>query len=372
MNCEDNRRMIHELLATAACFAVLAVCCSRTAAAQEGAEAPRTPASDSSLLGPPNVDGAVEVRTSFQLLNLSEIDDEAEKVTLSGVLTLVWKDTRQSFDPSEEGVSEKVFSGAYQFNELSPSWYPQVTLANAAGQYDSRAVVLVVKPDGTSTLSEEIEAVVKVDLAMRRFPFDRQRLELVFQAFGFDTSKVVLAAKPDSASIESSLAKLPQWTLEGIEASVRTMNAPTPGGTGDVSAVVVSLDVKRQPLFMLRLVVIPLALIVMLSWSVFWMDRSSVGDRMAVSFVGILTAVAYQITLVGIVPSVSYFTLMYAFLNVSFLLMSATVVINLYVAVADRRGHERGDRIDRCCRWLFPLAYLGLTTISVAAVLLFY
>ena len=58
------------------------------------------------------------------------------------------------------------------------------------------------------------------------------------------------------------------------------------------------MDVKRQPLFMLRLVVIPLCLIVMLSWSVFWMDRSSVGDRMAVSFVGILTAVAYQITLV--------------------------------------------------------------------------
>jgi hypothetical protein len=113
-------------------------------------------------------------------------------------------------------------------------------------------------------------------------------------------------------------------------------------------------------------------LIVILSWSVFWMDRSSVGDRMSVSFVGILTAVAYQITLVGIVPNVSYFTLMNGFLNLSFLLMSATVVINLYVGIADRHGHERGDRIDRRCRWLFPLIYFGMiATMLIVAVLAF-
>ena len=123
----------------------------------------------------PESDGPIVVRASFQLLSITEIDDEAEKVAFSGVLTLVWKDARQAFDPAEEGASEKVFSGNYQFNEISPGWYPQVTLANASGQYDSRAVMLRVKPDGTSTLSEEIEAVAKVDLDMRQFPFDRQQ-----------------------------------------------------------------------------------------------------------------------------------------------------------------------------------------------------
>src|SRR5690606_8230309 len=118
---------------------------------------------------------------SFQLLSISQIEDEAEKVTFSGVLTLEWKDARQSFDPTKEGVTEKVFSGAYQFNEISPAWYPQVTLVNASGQYESQAVILRVKPDGTSTLSEEIEAVAKVDIDMRRLPFDRQHLELVFR-----------------------------------------------------------------------------------------------------------------------------------------------------------------------------------------------
>ena len=33
--------------------------------------------------------------------------------------------------------------------------------------------------------------------------------------------------------------------------------------------------------FLVRLVILPLTLMVMLSWSVFWMDRSLIGDRPA-------------------------------------------------------------------------------------------
>ncbi len=312
------------------------------------------------------------VHASFELLNISEIEDEAETVAFSGVLTLVWKDARQSFNPAAEGVTEKVYSGAFQFNELSPGWYPQVTLANAAGQYDSQAVILRVKPDGISTLSEKLAAIAKVDIDMRRLPFDRQHLNLVFRLFGFGAGEVQFHSEPNSASADGSLTKLPQWTLEGVEASIGTLNAANSDGMGVASAYVVRIDMKRQPTFMLRLVVIPLSLIVVLSWAVFWMDRSSVGDRMSVSFVGILAAVAYQITLVGIVPNVSYFTLMNEFLNLSFLLMSATVVINLYVAYADRHGHERGDRIDRRCRWIFPLAYFGINALARVAAFLFF
>jgi hypothetical protein len=41
--------------------------------------------------------------------------------------------------------------------------------------------------------------------------------------------------------------------------------------------------------------------------------------------------------------------------------MCATVVVNLVVSGLDRRGRSAlGDRIDRRCRWAFPLAYMGL------------
>ena len=52
-----------------------------------------------------------------------------------------------------------------------------------------------------------------------------------------------------------------------------------------------SIDLERASFYVRRLVIIPLILIVVLSWSVFWMERSSLGDRINLSFVGILTAV---------------------------------------------------------------------------------
>lgn len=124
---------------------------------------------------------------------------------------------------------------------------------------------------------------------------------------------------------------------------------------------------------MARLVLVPLILIVALSFSVFWMDRSSLGDRMAVSFVGILTAVSYQTMVSDIMPRISYITLMNSILNFSFFVMCATVVINLIVGALDKRGEEKmGGRLDLCCRWAFPLAYAALLAISSVVFFVFY
>ena len=95
------------------------------------------------------------------------------------------------------------------------------------------------------------------------------------------------------------------------------------------------------------------------------MERSSLGDRISVSFVGILTAVAYQIVVGDLLPHVSYITVMHSFLNFSFIIMCGTVVINLVVGACDRNGKsELGDLIDRRCRWIFPVAYLGLLLVA--------
>jgi hypothetical protein len=125
------------------------------------------------------------------------------------------------------------------------------------------------------------------------------------------------------------------------------------------------MDVKRQGAFVMRLVVFPLFLVVILSWSVFWMDRASVGDRMAVSFVGLLTAVAYQIVLGDILPHISYLTPINVFVNISFVIMCASIVVNLIVGELNRenRGPE-ADVLDNYCKKIFPAVYLSLLAIT--------
>ena len=49
---------------------------------------------------------------------------------------------------------------------------------------------------------------------------------------------------------------------------------------------------------------------------------------------------------------------MAGFLAINYLLLAATIIINLRVDQLDRAGRQaEGDALDRRCRWLFPLLY---------------
>jgi len=331
--------------------------------AEPASEPPQAAPSTAFVLGPPKDDGPVVVRASFEFHDIDEISEEKETFEFTGVLTLRWHDERQAFDPAVVGAGEKIYQGDYQFNELSPSWFPQVVLVNSSDSFEQQGVVLRVLPDGTQTLKVKLTAVAKTEFNLRRYPFDKQRLEAVFEVLGFDDSEVVLEVD-SQAPVSAGRLWVPQWTIAGISMSTRDHVASYAGGRDVESAFVTSIEVQRKYFYVSRLVILPLIVIVLLSFSVFWMDRASLGDRISVSFIGILTAVAYQVVMNDILPRIAYPTWINAFLNVSFLLMVGTVIINLVVGGLDQRGrHNVAHRVDHLCRWIFPLSYFGLILI---------
>jgi hypothetical protein len=336
-------------------------------------DTPRKGVGESSVFAPPNDAGPVVVRASLVIHDINEIDEETETFEFSGVLTLKWRDPRQAFDPSAAGVQEKFYTGNFQFNEISPGWYPQIVLVNESGLFEKNGVLLRVQPDGTSTLIETVNAVAEVDLNLRRFPFDEQRLEAVFEVLGFDRDEVVLEFDPDRAGILDGDIHIPQWNVKGAVAATRHRTSAYAGRSGVASEFAVGVDVARRPFFILRLVVFPLFVIVLLSFAVFWMDRASMGDRISVSFIGILTGIAYLFLISDIIPRISYITLIHGYLNFSFLTMCATVVVNVKVGALVKNGkHETAEKIDRRCQRLFPLAYFCLILLPIAVAFTFY
>lgn len=321
----------------------------------------------------PDTEGPVVVSARFELRDINEINDEAETFEFTSVLTLSWQDSRQAFNPANEGVTEKIYTGAYQFNEIAPGWYPQVVLVNEAGALEKNGVVLRVQPDGTSILIETMNAVAEAEFNMTRYPFDQQRLEAIFEVLGFKEHDVQLKIESDSVSTTYGAVKIPQWHVIDAAASVRETIDPNGDNGMTKSTLVVSIDLQRKPFFILRLVVLPLTVIVLLSFSVFWMERSSLGDRIGVSFIGILTAVSYQIVMGDSMPRIAYFTLIHSFMYFSFLTMCATVVINLVVGSLDKKKQFLfGDLIDRRCRWIFPLAYFSVLLAILGIAFIFY
>ena len=107
--------------------------------------------------------------------------------------------------------------------------------------------------------------------------------------------------------------------------------------------------------------VFPLSLLVVLTWSVFWMDEESLSDRINISFIGVLAVVAYQFIVQEAMPAISYFTLMDAFLVSTLAIIGLSVAINLVVDKLNRANlRELGDTVDYACRWIFPVAFVSV------------
>ena len=357
------------------CVAGLLILLLAAARSSLAAGVPSVPAS----LAPPAAGGRpVVVWAAFAVHDINEIDDAAETFDFTGVLVLEWVDPRQAFDPVD-GVEERVFQGRFQFDELYGGWFPQLLVVNEAERSESSGVVLRIRPDGTATMIQRITTSAETELDMRWFPFDSHRLEVEFEVLGFDREEVRLQVHPELESLPpAQTVDIPQWSVLRIDSSIRDRPlaypvAGKPGADQTTSRFVLTIDVDRNSFYIRRLVTIPLIVIVLLSFSVFWMDRSSVGDRMSVSFIGILTGVAYQLLMADVLPRISYFTVIHGFLFVSFVTMGATVVVNLVVGGLDSSGRgSSGDAVDRRCRWIFPVVYFGLIgALLLVATLLF-
>ncbi|MEX2205510.1 MAG: hypothetical protein WEF50_04705 [Myxococcota bacterium] len=318
------------------------------------------------LRGPPEGGAPTQVAVGVFVSDVNAVTEEDETFEFEGILTASWRDPRLAFDPARAGVSEKVYQGNYQFAEVFDGWWPQLFLSNESGQFEDQYVLVRVAPEGQVTWTQEFNAVAEMPMNLRRFPFDRQRFEAIFEVLGFGPERVVLVADPATTGATAKGVSIAQWILHGVDVSARNSSAPYQDGRADpLSQLVVALDMAREPGHLLRMVVAPLVLLVLLTSTVFWMDRESLGDRMDISFIGILSVVAYQIVVNDHMPAIAYPTLMFGFLYSTYLLLTASVLMNLVVSKLDQSDRRAlGDRVDRACRWLFPLSFLGLNVVN--------
>ena len=106
----------------------------------------------------------------------------------------------------------------------------------------------------------------------------------------------------------------------------------------------------------------PLVLIVMMSWSIFWIDPAHFGAQVGMSSTSMLTLIAFQFAMSNMLPPLSYFTDLDKFVAASTVLVFLALVESVttsYLVANDRR--ETALRADRVCRWLFPLAFVVYT-----------
>jgi len=237
-------------------------------------------------------------------------------------------------------------------------WTPQLQIVGDMALRKLRAGVLEVSPDGTVELRERYSGTMSSRMDVSDFPLDRQAVRITIVS---PIQPPVTFLVDDSDTGQSEILTVADWKVTGGRAYVKTFHVMEHA----LPSVVYVFEAERHFGYYLWKVIIPLALIVFMSWSVFWIDPSAFGPQIGAATASMLTLIAYRFALGGMVPKISYFTRMDVFITgatmmVFFALLQAITTSRL--ATADRQ--RLAQRMDDVCRWFFPAAFVFLCVFS--------
>ncbi|MEO8209966.1 MAG: hypothetical protein ABI840_05365 [bacterium] len=300
----------------------------------------------------PNPNGPVKVYLSIVINNISEVNAAGEFMKADIYIMAKWKDPRLAHDDSGDVIRN--------FDNI---WAPMITISNRLSLNKSFSDDLTVSPDGTVTFFQRIFGEFTQNFQFSEFPFDTQKFEIIIIAMGPTAKDVELVQDPEIKSGISNKFALPDWKILDWKYD----NSPQSiiEGTPELPALTFIFQAKRESGFYILVFVIPLVLIIVMSWMAFWLHSKLSSSQISIATTSMLTLIAYRFVVSGSLPKISYMTRMDIFVLGSSILIFITLIQSVFTASVSSAGNEvLANKIDKNCRWIFPLLYIIVVLIA--------
>ena len=282
------------------------------------------------------------VQVGIFLVDLYAIDDVAQSFEVDFFVSVRWSDPRLAAEPG--GVA------TYDPDEI---WTPEPGLLNARS-VTTTANEVTVDADGLCRYAARHQGKLSFRSDLHDFPLDRQALAIkiyIPQRVG----SVILENDPEVSAILDEVS-VPNWRLLGTEWGPSFQYLPQL--RQDVSLFSMSMLLERYRSYYVWKLIVPLLIVVLMSWSVFWISPKAV-IQLGLGATSVLTLIAYRFATATLLPPVGYLSRLDLFLTgSSVLVFGALIEAIVTVRLGDRDRMEAAERVDRLARITFPIAYV--------------
>ena len=303
----------------------------------------------------PSIEGEpTEIAVATFLIDVSRVNGADQSFTADLFVLLRWH------DPRLEGVFETTARVP-----LEEVWNPRLQILTRRNIENTFPEQAEIAPDGTVITRQRYFGTFSAPFDLHDFPLDNQRfvIRMVVPGYGTDEVRLVAASAELAGDMRSESFSISDWDLGEIDARPEPYRLAT--GGREISAYVLAFDGHRHLGFWAGKALISVAIIVAMSWIVFWIDPKYVAPRLSVTITSMLTLIAYRFVLEGTLPRLSYLTRMDYFLIGATLLVLITVIQVAVTTRAEDRDHGRkAQRINQHSRWLFPTAFFSLMAVA--------
>ena len=247
----------------------------------------------------------------------------------------------------------------------------QLMIANAA---EVERIPLGHAADGDWHVARwRVRGSLRSEFPMQAFPYDQQSVAVVLELPQEHGHLVIDAA----GSGMSERFTLTDWAYEP-EFHLGIAEETVASDLGFLSREGLPTTVRRatyevyliRPLVTVALkIFLPLAIIALVALIALFLPAEAIEPRAGVGVTALLSCFAFQFTLDGSLPAVSYLTLTDILFLIAYVLSTAALVVSIVSHTLDRRGHSRGAIwTDRVCRGLLPLASAVAVGFAIPAV----
>ena len=339
----------------------IATACVGFAPGTKARAAALNPTTDQTLLEPPGSPGApVPVKVGLYITNLGDIDEVRERVELDGYLIVSWKDPRLAAAPAASNGTN--YWQRYREGQI---WMPSLELANAVTRRERLSFSILANAQGSVRYVEHFDAQVSSDFLLRQFPFDKQNLQVIVQPFLTDRTQLELSVDLGSSGVGGDTwVELPEWKILGLAATAETLKIRNV--VGDIPQIRFDLKVRRRLAFYLWKVFLPILIMVLVSWCVFWIELSQFDWQAKIVVTTMLTLIAFSFAIERNLPRIGYLTFFDGVFLTSFVfIFLAMIEITLIHVLHLRKRESAAAAIHSASRWVFPLVYFATIALMV-------
>ncbi|MHC4744108.1 MAG: hypothetical protein ACYS8Z_19495, partial [Planctomycetota bacterium] len=237
------------------------------------------------------------------VVDISDIDDVGQTFEVNAYVRLTWTDERLAHEKGKILMP------------LSKIWNPRVIIANQGGLVrSSLPEVGKVDPNGTVVYHQRYVGTISQPLKLSEFPFDEHLFTMHMVSVGNTPRQVrflpdsPLTGNGDGSVIGGLLGtdlSLQDWGIVDYHAKELPIR-PLP--EIEAAGFAFQFTARRQRLYYICQIIIPLVLIVMMSWVAFYVDPTSASIQIGVATSTIVTLIAYRFMLGNLIPRLPYMT----------------------------------------------------------------
>lgn len=336
------KRLSHTFYAAVLCSAMVLL---STASARSGSTAENDPCAVPAVRtdvrpdagGPPT-----KVTVGINMIDLMDISDVNQTLTGDFAVILSWTDPRLAHLDGCEIAMDDI-------------WSPGLAFVNSGRKFPERPKKAGIGPGGQVKYFQRYYGTFATKHNLRDFPFDKQTLRISYHSLEWSEKDVQLVVD-ERITGRRNLLNISNWTVERVEGVVGRKYID------DTDAFYSRYDFNifahRITSYYLWKVILPLCLIVAMSWCVFWINPAHHGPQIGLSATSMLTLIAFIFATTKMVPELGYLTLLDRFIGGSTILVFLALVesaTTVYLITNERK--ELALRIDLISRFIFPLAF---------------